>query len=167
MTCQVDIFGAPRNVTLEEKKGECGGVEASGLLRAAKAGRLNLASGRVQSVHLSLLRLPSYPILPLPARRGVGGWWSVHILLHKHSCHLPQLQLLTLSPAGRCFWISHKVALWGLGGSISAFKFQPYQHPDGVPCSPSHKDHPSLGLQKCGFHPFVCPAFICSFHRNR
>lgn len=114
--------------------------------------------------------LAEAPILPHPASSclsGGGVGWSVHILLHKHSCHLPQLQLLTLSPAGRCFWISHKVALWGLGGSISAFKFRPYQHPDGAPCSPSHKDHPSLGLQKCGFHPFVCPAFIRSFHRNR
>ena len=40
MKCQVDIFGDPRNVTLENKKGECGTSKVMGSLGPARLPRL-------------------------------------------------------------------------------------------------------------------------------
>ena len=39
MKCQVDIFGDPRNVTLENKKGECGTSKVMGSLGPARLPR--------------------------------------------------------------------------------------------------------------------------------
>lgn len=54
--CQVDIFSAPRNVTLGGKKSMVV-IELEGSL---ESGQPNWGSKRVQSVGLTLVMLPSY-----------------------------------------------------------------------------------------------------------
>lgn len=131
MKCQVDIFGDPRNVTLENKKGERGASKVVGSMGPARLSRLvgglGFWEGPVQRPCLALL--PSYP---LPAHGVCLNSFHTRASFVSASAPHPDssVKVYLALTQGALVWA-------GPEGSLSTFKFQPHQPRDRAPHPPT------------------------------
>lgn len=168
MKCQVDIFGDPRNVTLENKKGGCGASRVVGSLGPARlpglVGGLGFWEGPVQRPCLA--PLPSYPLVTLPAHGVCLN--SFHTRASFVSASAPHPDSSVKVYLG----LTQGALVWaGPEGSLSTFKFQPHQprdralHPPPPPAPLTKAPRP----QSCRNQAFTLSdlhLLSCSFHQN-